>query len=118
MPAQDFEFGDNIKSKVTDTGKDTADTANETELKADEKDLGNHRVVGPKEPNNQFSRALQYVTKSLQRSANSQGERSLNPNKRATSEGVPSPSAEKSSNTLCELIGLECRVAYINLRYM
>ena len=117
-PAQDYECGDNVKSKVTETGKDTSYTVNETVLKTDEEDPGNHRVVGPKEPNNQFSRALQYVTKSLRRSANSQGERSLSPNKRATSEGVPSPSPDKSSKTLCELIALECRVAYINLRYM
>ena len=46
--AQDYEFGDNMKSKVTETGKDTSYTVNETELKTDEEGLGNHRVVGPK----------------------------------------------------------------------
>ena len=107
-----------MKSKVTDTGKDTSSTVNETGLNTDAEDLGNNRVVGPKEPSNPVSRALKYVIRSLRRSANSQGERSLSPTKRATSQGETSPSANKSSNKLCERIALECRVAYINLRYM
>jgi hypothetical protein len=71
---------------------------NEAGLKTDEEDLGNHRVVSPKEPSNHVSRpdvCLQekYDTTSLRRSANSQDERSLSPNKRATSQGEPSPSS-------------------------
>ena len=110
-----------MKSKVTETGKDTSCNVNETGLKKDAEDLGNNRVAGPKVPSNDsnpVSRALKYVTTSLRRSANSQGERSLSPNKRATSQGEPSPSANQRSKNLCERIALECRVAYINLRYM
>ena len=71
---------------------------NETGLKIDEEDLGNHRVVGPKEPSNHVSRPdvclkEKYDTTSLRRSANSQDECSLSPNKRATSQGEPSPSS-------------------------
>ena len=110
-----------MKSKVTETGKDTSCSVNETGLKTDAEDLGNNRVAGPKEPSNPVSRALKYVTTSLRRSANSQGERSLSPNKRAIShcaQEETSPSANKSTKNLCEHIALECRVAYINLRYM
>ena len=117
-PAQDYQLGDHMKSKVTETGKDTSSTVNETGLNTDAEDLGNNRVTSPKEPSNPVSRALKYVTRSLRRSANSQCERSLSPTKRATSQGETSPSANKSSNKLCERIALECRVAYINLRYM
>ena len=117
-PAQDYELGDHMKSKGTQTGKDTSCNVNETGLKTDAEDLGNNRVAGPKEPSHPVSRALKYVTTSLRRSANSQGERSLSPNKRATSQGEPSPSANQRSKNLCERIALECRVAYINLRYM
>ena len=113
-----------MKSKVTETGTETSCNVNETGLKTDAEDLGNNRVAGPKVPSNDsnpVSRALKYVTTSLRRSANSQGERSLSPNKRAIShcsQEETSPSANKSTKNLCEHIALECRVAYINLRYM
>jgi hypothetical protein len=71
---------------------------NEAGLKTDEENLGNHRVVGPKEPSNHVSRPdvclkAKYDTTSPRRSANSQDERSLSPNKRATSQGEPSPNS-------------------------
>jgi len=71
---------------------------NETGLKTDEEDLGNHRVVGPTEPSNHVSRPdvclkEKYDTTSLRRSANCEDERSLSPSKRATSQGEPSPSS-------------------------
>jgi hypothetical protein len=100
-PAHDHELEEHMKSEATETGPDTSYTVDE---------------FRKTQSSNRVSRALKFVTTSLRRSQNSKGERSPSPNKRATSQGEPSPN--KISKKLFERIALECRVAYINLKHM